>query len=248
MPPCTWIGALSGCTTSPSGAGGSSASRFSAMVLPVTVRQSPWSIPASSSSRITTGTPPMRSMSTMWYLPCGFVSAMCGTIAPMRLKSSSSSSTRASCAMASRCSTALVEPPSAITTAIAFSNASFVMIWRGRIPSSMRFRTARPLSYAKSSRRRSTAAGAALPGSDMPIASPTDAIVLAVNMPAHDPSVGHARISISPSSFSRQRPGRARADGLEDAHDVEGLVLVAARAGSIRRRGTPTGRSAGLRP
>ena len=36
----------------------------------------------------------------------------------------------------------------------------------------------------------------------MPIASPTDAIVLAVNMPADEPSVGHARRSISPSSFS----------------------------------------------
>jgi hypothetical protein len=36
----------------------------------------------------------------------------------------------------------------------------------------------------------------------MPIASLTDAIVLAVNIPAHEPSVGHARRSISPSSFS----------------------------------------------
>ena len=58
MPPCAWIGSPSGCTTSPSGAGGSRASRFSAIVLPVTVRQSPCSRPASSSSRITTCTPP----------------------------------------------------------------------------------------------------------------------------------------------------------------------------------------------
>ena len=64
----------------------------------------------------------------MWYLPCGFMSAMCGTRAPTRLKSSSSSSTPASCAMASRWSTALVEPPTAMVTAIAFSNASLVMI------------------------------------------------------------------------------------------------------------------------
>ena len=42
----------------------------------------------------------------------------------------------------------------------------------------------------------------ALPGNAIPIASLTDAIVFAVNMPAHDPSVGHARRSISPSSFS----------------------------------------------
>ena len=43
---------------------------------------------------------------------------------PMRVKSSSVSFTRAACAIASRCSTALVEPPSAMTTVIAFSKAS----------------------------------------------------------------------------------------------------------------------------
>ena len=80
----------------------------------------------------------------MWYLPCGFMSAMCGTRAPTRLKSSSSSSTSASCAIASRCSTAFVEPPSAIVIAIAFSNASLVMIWRGRMPCATRFTTASP--------------------------------------------------------------------------------------------------------
>ena len=73
--------------------------------------------------RITTGTPPIRSRSTMWKRPWGFVSARWGTRAAIRLKSSSSSSTRASLAIASRWRTALVEPPSAITTAIAFSNA-----------------------------------------------------------------------------------------------------------------------------
>jgi hypothetical protein len=35
-------------------------------------------------------------------------------------------------AIASRCSTALVEPPSAMTTVIAFSKALRVMIWRGK--------------------------------------------------------------------------------------------------------------------
>ena len=45
-----------------------------------------------------------------------------------------------------------------------------------------------------------------LPGKLMPRASATDAIVFAVNMPAHDPSVGHARRSISPSSCSSMLP------------------------------------------
>jgi hypothetical protein len=168
----------------------------------VTVKQSPLSNPASSSSRSTTWTPPMRSMSTMWYLPCGLVSAMWGTLAAMWLKSSSSSSTCDSCAMASRCRTAFVEPPSALTTAMAFSKAGFVMICRGRIPASSSPTTARPESKAKSSRRRSTAGAAELPGRHMPSASAADAIVLAVNIPAHEPSVGQARFSISPSSFS----------------------------------------------
>jgi hypothetical protein len=50
----------------------------------------------------------------------------------------------ASWAMASRCSTALVEPPSAMTTAMAFSNASLVRIWRGRMFWRSRFTTAWP--------------------------------------------------------------------------------------------------------
>ena len=86
MPPWTWMGWAMSWTTSPSGAGGSSASRFSATVRPVTVRQSPCSRPASSSSRITTGTPPIRSRSAMWYLPWGLVSARWGTRAATRVE------------------------------------------------------------------------------------------------------------------------------------------------------------------
>ena len=66
--------------------------------------------------------------------PNGLTSARCGTRSPIRLKSSSSSGTPASRAMASRCSTALVDPPNAITTAMAFSNASRVMICRAVMP------------------------------------------------------------------------------------------------------------------
>ena len=165
MPPWAWIGSVSRWTTSPSGAGGSRAARFSAIVRPVTVRQSPWSRPASSSSRITTGTPPMRSRSDMWYLPWGLVSARWGTRAATVLKSSSVRSTRASLAMASRWSTALVEPPRAMTTAMAFSNASLVMIWRGRMPGPQQLDhgLARARRRA-SSRRRSTAGADELPG------------------------------------------------------------------------------------
>ncbi len=71
----------------------------------------------------------------------------------MRSKSSSSSSTPASCAIASRCSTAFVDPASAITTAIAFVNASFVRMSRGRSPDASSLVSARPDSRANTSRR-----------------------------------------------------------------------------------------------
>ena len=142
----------------------------------------------------------------MWYLPCGLVSAMWGTRPATRLKSSRLSMTPASEAMASRCSTALVDPPRALTTAMAFSNASRVRMSLGRISLRSRFSTATPLAWAKSSRRLSGAGGDDDPGSAMPRASATAAMVLAVNMPAHDPSLGQAPHSISLSSASSMSP------------------------------------------
>ena len=55
-----------------------------------------------------------------------------GTRSLVAWKSSMVSGTPTARAMAIKCSTALVEPPSAIVTTIAFSNASRVMIARGR--------------------------------------------------------------------------------------------------------------------
>ena len=110
-------------------------------------------------------------------------------------------------AMASRCSTALVEPPSAMTTAMAFSNASLVMIWRGRMPSSSRRDDGLAATRRRSRRGGGRRPGAdAEPGSDMPSASATDAMVLAVNMPAQLPSVGQALRSMASSSASSMVP------------------------------------------
>ena len=88
----------------------------------------------------------MRSMSAMWYCPWGLVSAKWGTRAATLLKSSSSSSTPASQAMASRCSTALVDPPKAMVTAMAFSKAPLDMMVRGRMLSRNSPITAVPLA------------------------------------------------------------------------------------------------------
>ena len=148
MPPVGWIGSDIARSTLPSGSGGAMPARFSATVRPVTVRQSPWSNPASSSARITTGTPPILSTSVMTWAPNGLTSARCGTLAPMRAKSSRVSSTSASLAIASRCRTALVDPPKAMTTAIAFSNASLVMMSRAVMPLRSNSTTASPLALA----------------------------------------------------------------------------------------------------
>ena len=178
------------------------------MLRPVTVRQSPSTSPASRSAFITTGMPPTRSTSVITYRPNGLRSARCGTRAPIRRKSSRLSSTPASRAMASRCRTPLVEPPSAITSVIAFSNAGLVMIWRAVMPCLSRFTTASPERWANTSRRRSTAGGAAEPGSDMPRASATEAIVLAVYMPPHAPSPGQIARSIRSTSSRLILPAR----------------------------------------
>ena len=62
--------------------------------------------------------------------------------------------------------------------------------------------TAAPAAVASSSRRRSTEGGDAEPGSESPSASPIELIVLAVNIPPHAPSPGHAFFSIACSSSS----------------------------------------------
>ncbi len=53
-----------------------------------------------------------------------------------------------------------------------------------------------------SSRRASGAGADDEPGSDMPMASPIDAMVLAVNIPAQLPSLGQALRSMASSSAS----------------------------------------------
>ena len=59
------------------------------------------------------------------------MSANTGVTFPILVKSSRSKSTPMQCAIAKRCKTAFVEPPRAMTTAIEFSKAFFVMISLG---------------------------------------------------------------------------------------------------------------------
>ena len=82
------------------------------------------------------------------------------------------------------------------------------MIWRAVIPWRSIPTTASPERCANPSRRRSTAGGAAEPGSDMPSASPTEAIVLAVYMPPQAPSPGQIARSIRSTSSRVILPAR----------------------------------------
>ncbi len=61
------------------------------------------------------------------------------------------------------------------------------------------------------------------------MASATDAIVLAVNMPAQLPSVGQALRSMASSSSCGDRARAARTDRFEHRHDVERLAVAVAR-------------------
>ena len=74
------------------------------------------------------------------------------------------------------------------------------MIWRGVMPFSSRLTTAAPERRAQSVRSEDVAGADDEPGSAMPSASAAVAIVLAVNMPPHEPAPGQACRSISVSS------------------------------------------------
>ena len=110
--------------------------------------------------------------------------------------------TPAECAIARRWRTAFVDPPIAMTIAIAFSNASRVRSWSGSIR--------RLIAPARTSAERAelsdfSASSAAIVDEYIrlsPIASIAEDIVLAVNMPPQEPAPGQQLRSTSWSSLS----------------------------------------------
>jgi hypothetical protein len=72
----------------------------------------------------------------MTYVPLGATFDRHGTRRDSASMSAMSKSTSPSCAAARRCSTVFVEPPIAMSSVIAFSNASRVAMARGRTLSS----------------------------------------------------------------------------------------------------------------
>ena len=95
-------------------------------------------------------------------------------------------------AMARKCSTALVEPPVAITSAIAFSIDLRVMMSRGLRSFLTACISTRADSAAESAFSASGAAICEEPSRLMPSASKEELIVLAVYWPPHAPTDGHA--------------------------------------------------------
>ena len=133
--------------------------------------------------------------------------------------SATSKSSSASWAAASRCSTVLVEPPMAMSSVIAFSNAAAGGDRARAAPRRRRRRSsggpgrrsAAPARSKSALRAAWVASVEPLPGSARPSASVRQFIELAVNMPEHEPQVGQAECSISPSCVVGDRVvGRRR--------------------------------------
>ena len=155
---------------------------------------------------MTWGIPPARCRSVATKRPDGFRSHNTGTRVRMASKSSSVRGTPAARAIARKWSTALVEPPIAIVTAIAFSNALRVRICRGRRSRPMAETSISAERAALSAFSASSAAMVDEYGRLRPIASNAEDIVFAVNIPPHEPAPGHARRSTSSSSAASIRP------------------------------------------
>ena len=211
-------------------AGNVTSARFSAMVLPVTVMQSPCSRPASSSSF-------MHDREAADPVEVGH-HVLAARLEVRDVRRAPGDAVEVVdrdvdlCVVRDRrdVQTAFVDPPTAQQTAIAFSNASRVMMSRGRMPRFSMSRTASPEALDSSSRRTSSIAGIdADIGSDIPSATPIDDIVFAVNMPAHAPGPGHAARSRSPEIVFAHRPGRDGTDAFDDVDVGDVVAVVGAR-------------------
>ena len=116
---------------------GAHRARFSASVLPVTVRHRRAAGRVEQRLHAAARMPPIATSSAITYLPLGLqVGEHRHALADAREVVERRASRRRLCAIASRCSTALVDPPSAMTTVIAFSNALRVRMSRGLMPRS----------------------------------------------------------------------------------------------------------------
>mmetsp|Transcript_19711 Transcript_19711/g.53171 ORF Transcript_19711/g.53171 Transcript_19711/m.53171 type:complete len:217 (-) Transcript_19711:778-1428(-) len=142
--PLSLMGLESGKITSWPALRSGRAAKLSAIVLPVTVGREPSMRPSAMRYFITAGVPPTWCRSSITYLPEGLRSAMKGTASDTSWKSESLTSSPTERPMAMRWSTALVEPPRAMTVTMALRNAPLVMMSEGQMLSMSRRFTAAP--------------------------------------------------------------------------------------------------------
>ena len=110
--------------------------------------------------------------------------------------------------MASRCTTAFVEPLSAASTLSALAKAGGVSISRGERPSVAKATARRPVETPSRRRWLETAGGVAVPGSISPRVSATQAMVEAVPMTMQVPAVGHRLCLTAAISSASSAPAR----------------------------------------
>ncbi len=160
-----------------------------------------------------------------------------------------STSTPASRAIASRCSTALVEPAVAATMRAALRNAVarehvarravVAQAFHHQLAAAVRGRAPWPDAVAGMSLQ---------PIGDRPSVVSTIAIVLAVNWPPQAPAPGQASRSTAVSSLVVDLARAVRADRLEHLLDRDRMVVVACRARCCRRTAPRRGCSAAPAP
>ena len=137
---------------------------------------------------------------------------MQGRSRPSRSQSSRVKGVSIRPAMARRCTTALVEPPTAPITFTAFSNASRVRIFEGVRSSCTISTIRRPDIWASVARRASGPGRAALPGRVRPSASTMVAMVEAVPMVLQCPAERLLAASASRNSDRGRVPARTSSD------------------------------------
>ncbi len=114
--------------------------------------------------------------------------------------------------MASRCTTAFVDPPIAASVTMALRNAARVMIALGRRSAATIATASRPVSCAPASSRVSAAGTPALPGTLMPRASATQAMVEAVPIVLQCPALLIIDDSERAKSSADSVPARTSSD------------------------------------
>ena len=158
-------------------------------------------LPFSSILFITPVTPPALYKSSIKCSPDGDNLQICGVFLAISLKSFNVKSTPASYAIAGKCNAVFEDPPNAISTATAFSNASFVIMSSGLKSAFKTSIICIPAFLASLALSENTAGTVPFPGSPIPSASVKQFIVFAVYIPEQEPQVGQAISSTEFNSF-----------------------------------------------